>query len=893
MCINAVRADPDILQDVPCYNSIKASLKSPKRLPLNLNGALTNVASAHNALMVSSDKLETQFPGQSDLLTRVKSAGYDVKYSSINIAWGMMSARALVAIWMCSESQRYTLFACDVVDTGIASGNKYYTQILGCAFGTTCSSCDGPGGFSIFNSTSGESSGMTPGGGGGMGPGSSPMLSPGPRPSPRPSPGPQPSPSPTPSPSPRPSPSPDNSPCSSTDGSAEAILRCIQAVRVNPDILSSVPCYANISASLKTPPRYPFTVNPALTTAALNHNNALARANLGPLFQLPGGPDLGERVQAAGYDYWVVGTTLYNAVPASNARAVVSAWLCTWSQRIFLFACDVQDIGAAAGGNYYSTVVGCQNGQLCNSCNISMSDLYGNSTDGGSGGMGGGGGAPGNSTGGSGGSMGGMYGNSTDTGPCLKNDTSAAAVLACVNAVRANPDIMKDVPCYNSIKASLVGPKRGPLQTNGALTWSAVDHNSRQIASSMVAAQLPGEPDLGSRTVAAGYPYTQVGINLAAGPLSAYHVVALWMCVDNQREFMLSCGVQDVGVASGSSSPSYPPFYTMVTGCPIGVLCDSCNGTSGGNGNGGMGGNGTGGGGSTGGGGAVVSGVCSSTNTSAAAASLRSPQRLPLAINSALMAVSEQHNRFMAANNIVGPPNQTVFGAYLQAQNYIFSYATLNLWWGSLAARQVVTEYLCQDGMRANMFACGINEFGGAMDFNPSYGRFFTNAPKMSPPPRGAKSPPPLVSLPPAPPEGSLTWYDIRPVDLLSTTMCMGGNAPTGNNIAVVLQQCSKAAAQKFRLSIIDGYWNVIDSLGRCLTVTGRQGMVTVGSCDLTSSSVQFSTEAVAGQPNVFRLRSKLSSKCVGLQAGAMAGSGFVQVNCVGPNYQNLLLARF
>ncbi|KXZ54144.1 hypothetical protein GPECTOR_5g243 [Gonium pectorale] len=250
------------------------TLKNPQRLPLTLNALLSDIASTHNTLMIQYNNPVDPLPGQPSLPARLANSSYRPAVAGFALAAGQQSARDLVSALLCSEQQRMTLFACNVVDLGIATGTgtpgpRFHTQILS----------------------------------------------------------------------------------------------CINAVRTNPDVLSSAWCYASVSASLKTPQRLPFNSVAALTNVASAHNALMVtKGQLSAQFQEQA--DLPSRIRGAGYD--VAYTAISIATLQTNARDVVTSWMCSESQRTFLFACDVKDIGVASGSNYYTKILSCLNAVRAN-----------------------------------------------------------------------------------------------------------------------------------------------------------------------------------------------------------------------------------------------------------------------------------------------------------------------------------------------------------------------------------------------------------------------------------------------------------------------------------------------------------------------------------------------
>lgn len=155
--------------------------------------------------------------------------------------------------------------------------------------------------------------------------------------------------------------------CSTTDGSADAILRCTNAVRQNPSIMSDASCYARIAGWLASPRRNALAANNQLMAAAQRHNDRMTAANQ-MSHQLPGEPSLGARVRNEGYSFQGVSENLAWGSHGLSARSAVMMWLCSDGHRENMFSCNYPEIGVGVGNNYKTQVFGCRAGQNCNSC---------------------------------------------------------------------------------------------------------------------------------------------------------------------------------------------------------------------------------------------------------------------------------------------------------------------------------------------------------------------------------------------------------------------------------------------------------------------------------------------------------------------------------------------
>ncbi|GFR46636.1 hypothetical protein Agub_g8247 [Astrephomene gubernaculifera] len=160
---------------------------------------------------------------------------------------------------------------------------------------------------------------------------------------------------------------------------------------------------------------------------------------------------------------------------------------------------------------------------------------------------------------------------------CSTTDGSAAAILACANAVRVNPDILSDASCFDRVQASVKTPHRKPLSVNASLNAAA---------SSYVTAWSKGGAVFVTSLEAAGYKFSYASSNLDVGyqeVKSARDVVLDWFCADLQRNYLFACEIQDVGTAVLDVGSSKTRYYAQFYGCPSGKTCNSCvAGTSGG-----------------------------------------------------------------------------------------------------------------------------------------------------------------------------------------------------------------------------------------------------------------------------------------------------------------------
>ncbi|KXZ42838.1 hypothetical protein GPECTOR_115g332 [Gonium pectorale] len=147
---------------------------------------------------------------------------------------------------------------------------------------------------------------------------------------------------------------------------------------------------------------------------------------------------------------------------------------------------------------------------------------------------------------------------------CSTTDASAAAILACTNAVRINPDVLSDASCFASVQAEIKWPPRLPLSNNSFLAEAADYHNSWMAWDDTLTHQVNGELALGDRVTAFGYSWSRVSENVAWGYKSAKDVVSGWLCSSGHRANMFSCNYADIGVAADTDWLYYTQASRLV-----------------------------------------------------------------------------------------------------------------------------------------------------------------------------------------------------------------------------------------------------------------------------------------------------------------------------------------
>ena len=103
------------------------------------------------------------------------------------------------------------------------------------------------------------------------------------------------------------------------------------------------------------------------------------------------------------------------------------------------------------------------------------------------------------------------------------------------------------------------------LRRNDALDRAAQRHTRKMANRETLSHQLPGEPSLGVRVRRAGYNWTAVGENVAAGYPTPRSVVRAWMGSEGHRRNILNCRYRHIGVGYAVSDRG-TPYWTQVFG---------------------------------------------------------------------------------------------------------------------------------------------------------------------------------------------------------------------------------------------------------------------------------------------------------------------------------------
>lgn len=113
-------------------------------------------------------------------------------------------------------------------------------------------------------------------------------------------------------------------------------------------------------------------------------------------------------------------------------------------------------------------------------------------------------------------------------------------------------------------------PAASDLTWNAQLTQAAVAHSDDMVAHNFFDHTGSGGSTLGTRATAAGYAWSGLGENIAAGQASITQVVDGWMKSDGHCANLMNAAFRDIGVAcvTGTSSNTYRTYWTQDFGTP-------------------------------------------------------------------------------------------------------------------------------------------------------------------------------------------------------------------------------------------------------------------------------------------------------------------------------------
>lgn len=108
------------------------------------------------------------------------------------------------------------------------------------------------------------------------------------------------------------------------------------------------------------------------------------------------------------------------------------------------------------------------------------------------------------------------------------------------------------------------------LTWNAALTQAAVVHSDDMVANNFFNHTGSNGSTLGTRATAAGYAWSSLGENIAAGQSTIAIVVDGWMKSDGHCANVMNAGFREIGAAcvAGNANTSYRTYWTQDFGTP-------------------------------------------------------------------------------------------------------------------------------------------------------------------------------------------------------------------------------------------------------------------------------------------------------------------------------------
>ena len=133
--------------------------------------------------------------------------------------------------------------------------------------------------------------------------------------------------------------------------------------------------------------------------------------------------------------------------------------------------------------------------------------------------------------------------------------------LALVNAYRAAGAQCGDRGSF---------PAASALAWNPALTRASLAHSEDMVAHNFFSHTGSNGSDIGQRATAAGYAWSFVGENIAAGYASINTVVGGWMASPGHCANIMNANFNDIGLAcvAGTAGNTYSNYWTMDLGRP-------------------------------------------------------------------------------------------------------------------------------------------------------------------------------------------------------------------------------------------------------------------------------------------------------------------------------------
>ena len=113
-------------------------------------------------------------------------------------------------------------------------------------------------------------------------------------------------------------------------------------------------------------------------------------------------------------------------------------------------------------------------------------------------------------------------------------------------------------------------PAAPALTWNDALTTAAIAHSDDMVAHNFFDHTGSDGSTLGDRATRAGYAWSALGENIAAGQASMAVVVDGWMKSDGHCANLMNASFRDIGVAciAGNANTSYRTYWSQEFGTP-------------------------------------------------------------------------------------------------------------------------------------------------------------------------------------------------------------------------------------------------------------------------------------------------------------------------------------
>jgi uncharacterized protein YkwD len=151
--------------------------------------------------------------------------------------------------------------------------------------------------------------------------------------------------------------------------------------------------------------------------------------------------------------------------------------------------------------------------------------------------------------------------------------TTAGTRLTC-NLANFQADMLSAVNAYRR-KGATCGANgtfaaAPDLAWNAALTQAAAAHSDDMVSHNLFSHTGSDGSTLGTRATAAGYVWSGLGENIAAGQATVTDVVDGWMKSDGHCANLMNASYREIGAAcvAGSASTTYRTYWTQDFGTP-------------------------------------------------------------------------------------------------------------------------------------------------------------------------------------------------------------------------------------------------------------------------------------------------------------------------------------